>query len=252
MWVSFTPIIINNYTGDQSATSRTNLTTIASLLFGVFLCSIVFGVEKLVVQLIALQFHQDSYEDRLKEQKFQIRCLTTLYINSRDIPGRTDTLTDAQSTKTKGSQIPKIALRKALRGLREVAQTTTTALGNVASEMAGQSVLQTNSPSNRVTAALTSFNKSKALARRLFYSFRQPGADHVDIADIARFFPDLETAQAAFAVFDQDGNGDATRDEIESAVVSIHRDRLSLEASMRDLDGAVRRWVAACVVSSWC
>ncbi|GFZ43630.1 hypothetical protein JCM24511_01350 [Saitozyma sp. JCM 24511] len=241
MWVSFTPIIINNYTGDQSATSRTNLTTIASLLFGVFLCSIVFGVEKLVVQLIALQFHQDSYEDRLKEQKFQIRCLTTLYINSRDIPGRTDTLTDAQSTKTKGSQIPKIALRKALRGLREVAQTTTTALGNVASEMAGQSVLQTNSPSNRVTAALTSFNKSKALARRLFYSFRQPGADHVDIADIARFFPDLETAQSAFAVFDQDGNGDATRDEIESAVVSIHRDRLSLEASMRDLDGAVRR-----------
>jgi hypothetical protein len=149
MWVSFTPIIINNYTGDQSATSRTNLTTIASLLFGVFLCSIVFGVEKLLVQLIALQFHQDSYEDRLKEQKFQIRCLTTLYINSRDIPGRTDTLTDAQSTKTKGSQIPKIALRKALRGLREVAQTTTTALGNVASEMAGHSPRSTRAKPSR-------------------------------------------------------------------------------------------------------
>ena len=54
-------------------------------------------------------------------------------------------------------------------------------------------------------------------------------------------FPDLDTAEAAFAVFDKDMNGDATRDEIESAVLSLHRDRLSLEASMRDLDGAVRR-----------
>jgi hypothetical protein len=187
------------------------------------------------------QFHRDSYEDRLQEQKFQLKCLTALYINSRDIPGRTDTLTDAQSTRTRGSQIPRLAIRKALRGLKEVARTTTTALGNVASEMAGQSVLQTNSPANRVTAALTSANKSKALARRLFYSFRQPGLDHLDISDIARFFPDLETAQAAFAVFDKDLNGDATRDEIESAVMTIHRERLSLEASMRDLDGAVRR-----------
>ncbi len=54
-------------------------------------------------------------------------------------------------------------------------------------------------------------------------------------------FPDLETAEAAFAVFDKDMNGDATRDEVESAVMTLHRERLSLEASMRDLDGAVRR-----------
>jgi hypothetical protein len=115
------------------------------------------------------------------------------------------------------------------------------ALGNVASEMAGQSVLQTNSPVNKVTAALASANKSKALARRLFYSFRAPGAADIVIDDIARFFPDIETAQAAFAVFDKDMNGDVTRDEIEAAVLAMHRERLSLEASMRDLDGAVRR-----------
>jgi hypothetical protein len=54
-------------------------------------------------------------------------------------------------------------------------------------------------------------------------------------------FPDLETAQMAFEVLDKDGNGDATRDEIEAAILGIHRERLSLEASMRDLDGAVRR-----------
>ncbi|KGB77411.1 serine/threonine protein kinase [Cryptococcus deuterogattii 99/473] len=241
IWVSFTPLIVNHYTGDQSATSRSDLSTFANLLFGLFLCSIVYCVEKLIIQLIALQFHRDSYEDRLREQKFSLKALTYLYTNSHDIPGRTDTLSDAVSTKTKGSQIPRVALKKALKGLKEAAQTTTTALGNVASEMAGQSVLQTNSPANRVTMALNSANKSKALARRLFYSFRAPGADHLDIQDIAQYFPNLETAQAAFAIFDKDGNGDATRDEIESAVLGIHRERLALEASMRDLDGAVRR-----------
>ncbi|OWZ32002.1 serine/threonine protein kinase [Cryptococcus neoformans var. grubii Br795] len=241
IWVSFTPLIVNHYTGDESATSRSDLSTFANLLFGLFLCSIVYCVEKLLIQLIALQFHRDSYEDRLQEQKFSLKALTYLYTNSHDIPGRSDTLTDAMSIKTKGSQMPKVALRKALKGLKEAAQTTTTALGNVASEMAGQSVLQTNSPANKVTMALTSANKSKALARRLFYSFRAPGAAHLDIQDVVQYFPNLETAQAAFAIFDKDGNGDATRDEIESAVLGIHRERLALEASMRDLDGAVRR-----------
>ena len=241
VWISFTPLVINHYTGDPSANSRSDLTTMVNVLFGLFLSSIILGVEKLIVQLIAFQFHRDSYEDRLQEQKFNIKCLATLYINSHDIPGRNDTLKDSDSGRTKASQMPKRAIRAALKGLREAAQTTTTALGNVASEMAGQSVLQTNSPSNKVTAALSSANKSKALARRLFYSFRRGELDHLDLSDIARFFPDLETAENAFAIFDKDMNGDATRDEIEASVMQIHRERLSLEASMRDLDGAVRR-----------
>ena len=60
-------------------------------------------------------------------------------------------------------------------------------------------------------------------------------------SELITSFPDLETAQMGFEVLDKDGNGDATRDEIEAAVLGIHRERLSLEASMRDLDGAVRR-----------
>ncbi len=54
-------------------------------------------------------------------------------------------------------------------------------------------------------------------------------------------FPNLESAVAAFMVFDRDDNGDATRDEIEMACLQIHREKMSLEASMKDLDGAVRK-----------
>lgn len=42
------------------------------------------------------------------------------------IPGRSDTMIDTASHKTKGSQLPKVAIRKALKGLKSVAQTTTT------------------------------------------------------------------------------------------------------------------------------
>ncbi len=53
------------------------------------------------------------------------------------------------------------------------------------------------------------------LARRLFYSFVKPGTDYLIVEDIARYFPTPEDADAAFAIFDQDMNGDATRDEVE-------------------------------------
>lgn len=106
----------------RSDDAKSSLSVFAKLLFGLFLCSLVIGAEKLVVQLIAYRFHQDSYEDRLREQKLQIRSLVTLYINSHDIPGRRDTLTE----NSFGSRDPRKAIKKALKGLKTAAQTTTT------------------------------------------------------------------------------------------------------------------------------
>jgi hypothetical protein len=59
IWVSFTPVVINHYSGaatdSAGATprSRTDLSTMVNILFGIFLCSIVLGIEKLIIQLIA-------------------------------------------------------------------------------------------------------------------------------------------------------------------------------------------------------
>ena len=68
-----------------------------------------------------------------------------------------------------------------------------------------------------VKTALESANKSRLLARRLFYSFVRPGADRLQVDDIARFFSSHEEADHAFAIFDKDMNGDANRDEVEMA-----------------------------------
>lgn len=43
------------------------------------------------------------------------------------------------------------------------------------------------------------------------------------IGDIARFFSNIEQAMLAFSLFDQDGNGDVTREEMELALVLAPR-----------------------------
>jgi len=80
--------------------------------------------------------------------------------------GRSDTLknADAASSMSKGSQMPRIFAKKALKGLRSAASNSANMLGNVASEMAGSSVLQPNSPQSMVTASLSSANKTRMVS----------------------------------------------------------------------------------------
>jgi len=125
--------------------------------------------------------------------------------------------------------------------LSRVAQTATTVIGTVASEIAGERVLQPNSPSSMVVTALGSTNKTKQLARRIYYSFCPNYRTGLVLADISRCFRNREETERAFAIFDRDLNGDATLEEIEMACLDIHRERLALQRSMRDIDSAVAR-----------
>ena len=45
--------------------------------------------------------------------------------------------------------------------------------------------------------------------------------DNLVVNDISRYFPSKEEAEAAFALFDKDDNGDATRDEVEMACLYV-------------------------------
>lgn len=74
--------------------------------------------------------------DRITDQKMAVKILVTLYSHSSDIPGRSDTLKDA-APKDK-EDAPTRFFRRALKGVRVAATTTTTAFGNVASEIAGR------------------------------------------------------------------------------------------------------------------
>jgi hypothetical protein len=85
-----------------------------------------------------------AQKDRIAEQKKAMHVLVTLYSNSSDIPGRNDTMIDKVDTKPKPPD-PARLFKRALKGVRNAATTTTTALGNVASEIAGRCVHEVSS-----------------------------------------------------------------------------------------------------------
>jgi hypothetical protein len=71
--------------------------------------------------------------ERIAEQKFAIKTLTTLYRHSTDLPETGYSQNEKQPIIN-----PKRFVKQAIRGVRFAATTTTTALGNVASEIAGR------------------------------------------------------------------------------------------------------------------
>lgn len=76
-WISFLPLIRRH---EQSNSSDNTLYLITQGLFGIFIILIILLVEKLLIQIIAHNFHTRSYEDRIIEQKFQIGALVNLYL----------------------------------------------------------------------------------------------------------------------------------------------------------------------------
>lgn len=99
--------------------------------------------------------------ERIALQKFAVKTLVTLYRYSVDIPGRSDTLGGHNSTD-KGFGVQQRRLFRKLRhGVRLATTTTATVFGNVASEIAGSSILQPNSPEGMIKTALESPNKSR-------------------------------------------------------------------------------------------
>jgi hypothetical protein len=150
------PLISSRQDATVGGNSSKIISLIQKLLFAFFLCAGLLLFEKFSIQWIAEKFHELSYADRIAEQNFAIKVLVTLYRNSSDISGRSDTLSAAHTFKLQARDTRRI-LKETLKGVRIAATTTTTALGNVASELAGSSVLQPNLPSAMVQESDTSY-----------------------------------------------------------------------------------------------
>lgn len=74
------------------------------------------------------------FPERIADQKFAVKSLVALYRYSHDVPG---TLASGQDSRSLSAN-PKRILKRLRDGVRLAATTTTTALGNVASEIAGR------------------------------------------------------------------------------------------------------------------
>ncbi|KAF8926622.1 hypothetical protein BGZ58_011044 [Dissophora ornata] len=67
---------------------------------------------------------------------------------------------------------------------------------------------------------------AKRLAKTLFYNLQTNSEE-------------LEEAQAAFTIFDKDGNGDISKSEMKEKIFYVYKERKDLHTSLRDLSQAV-------------
>lgn len=251
IYISFLPIMEHHQTAQYGSSRQDWQTTLNRIVLTVFIATSLNLIEKLLIQLVAIGFHQRQYEDRIVLNKFQISSLTKLYRFSRETARLMVDNDDPDAAVTPaGARTPNQALNMVGRVVQKTARD---AMGRVTGEIAGRRMEHSNSPRQVVLSLLDSTSGAQTLARRLYASYHS--IHNKDEEDFIRrdemkdaFGGEQEEADAAFAMFDKDFNGDVTCEEMEMACVEISKERKSITSSLKDLDHAVSKLDDICTV----
>lgn len=102
-----------------------------------------------------------------------------------------------------------------------------------------------------VSLDINSPDAAKRLARSIFMSFRGSKRAYLIPSDFERAYPTPAAAEAAFRVFDRDGNGDVSPAEVKNTVLCTYKERRMLSRSMMDVNNALHQLnlVFLCVVA---
>lgn len=246
--ISFLPTMKNHHV-DNDGRTRDWENTVNKLIISFFVWTVLNLIEKFLIQLIAMSFHLRTYSDRIEINKFQIGSLTKLYSYSREKITQLDTDFEEKSAATKdggtGFRTPMRYAGRAQRVAKGVAKGTLQKVGDVAGAVAadftGKKATNSTHPHTVVLTLLRTTTGCQVLARRLYRTFARDGFDTVFSGDLKEAFDNNEEADAAFAMFDRDMNGDISMEELEAACVETGRERKSITASLKDLDSVVSR-----------
>ncbi|KZP13069.1 hypothetical protein FIBSPDRAFT_869683 [Athelia psychrophila] len=87
---------------------------------------------------------------------------------------------------------------------------------------------------------VNSAHEAKRLAKSIYYRFKDRRRTYLLAADFHPAFATAAEADAAFRVFDKDGNGDISRGEIKGTLLKVYKERRFLSRSMRDVGIALK------------
>ena len=239
--ISFLPTMKNHHV-DKDHRTRSWENTLNKLIISFFVWTVLNLIEKFIIQLIAISFHTRTYADRIEINKFQIGSLTKLYGFSRQKIANTDAdFEEKTENDNSGFKAPLRYAGRAQRVAKGAMQKVGDVAGAVAADFTGKKVTNSTEPYPVVLTLLRTTSGCQALARRLYRTFVRDGFDTVFSGDLKEAFDNSEEAEAAFAMFDRDMNGDISMEELEAACVDIGRERKSITASLKDLDTVVSR-----------
>jgi small-conductance mechanosensitive channel len=240
--VSFLPTMKNHHITPPHHTREWEETFNKIIISG-FVWTIVNLVEKFIIQLIAMSFHMRTYADRIEINKFQIGSLAKLYaFSTTKITDRDEDFeVKNDSGGSGGMRTPLKYAKQAQKSAKGAMNKVGDVAGTVAADFAGRQAKNSTHPHSVVLTLLRTTSGSQVLARRLYRTFVRDGFDTVFASDLKEAFDNDEEAEAAFAMFDKDLNGDISMEELESVCMEVGRDRKSITASLKDLDSVVGR-----------
>ncbi|KUJ21627.1 uncharacterized protein LY89DRAFT_704503 [Mollisia scopiformis] len=236
------------------------VTVVKQILGPCLIASILYLIEKMLIQLISINYHRRSFEGRIKDSKRSVHLLGLLFEASRTLfpmycpEFREEDYVISDSIevmlanslgtpghKRSGSATPMKLIGNIGGGIGRVGDKVTSVFGNIASEITGKQVFNPNSAHSVVVEALEKTRASEALAKRLWMSFVVEGKEALYPEDVEEVLGPARKDEAteAFAALDNDANGDISLDEMIMKVVEISRDRKAISASMRDVGQAI-------------
>lgn len=239
--ISFLPTMVNHHV-DGDKRSRDWERTVNKIIVSVFVWAVLNFIEKIIIQLIAMNFHLRTYSDRIEINKFQIGSLTKLYsVSVAMISENDEDFEEKREAKGTGFLNPLEYAGKAQKVAKGALNKVGDVAGTVAADFTGRQANRSTHPHQVVLALLRTPSGSQILARRLYRTFVRPGGEVIFADDLKVAFDNDEEAEAAFMMFDRDLNGDISMEELEAACVEIGRDRKAITASLKDLDTVVTR-----------
>ena len=240
--ISFLPIMIHHHIRDGPKV-RPWEANVNKVIISFFIGATLNFIEKIIIQLIAISFHLRTYADRIEINKFQIGSLTKLYQYSKDKIAEEDSDFEDRGPSGPGSgaRTPLQLLDEAQKKTRSAFGKVGDAAGKVAGDFTGRAVTKSTHPRQLVLLLLSSPAQSQILARRLYRTFAQEGAETISAEDLKHAFDNDDEADSAFTMFDKDLNGDISMSELEAVCVEIGKERKSITASLKDLDSVVAK-----------
>ena len=223
-----------------------------SILAAFLVASLIFLMEKLIIQLISIGYHRKQFTSKINDSKHNIYLLSLLYDASRalfpaycrEFAEEDYLINDSLDIIKPGSRNRQSGSATPLRLLQDVGRfgdKITSAFGNIASEITGKQVFNPGSAHSIVVEALEKNKSSEALAKRLWMSFVVEGKDALYKEDILEVLGNDRQAEAeeCFESLDRDGNGDISLDEMIMTVCEFGRERHSIANSLHDVDQAI-------------
>jgi hypothetical protein len=236
-------------------------TTFKQVLGAVLVSTIIFMIEKIFVQLVSVNYHARSFNNRINDAKHAVYLLGLLFDASRSlfpmygkeffqedyiIHANIETFIRkghlGQGISINPETSPDGHRRRIFKGIGRFSKKFNSVFGNIATEITGKSVLPPKSAQSIVTGCLEKTKSAKALAQRLWFSFVMEGSECLHLSDIQEVLgpQSQDIAEECFEIFDPDENGDVTLNEITMKLTELSLERKALARSMHDVSQAIK------------